>query len=213
MRDQLREVFCTWGKPKALRLDNGEPLGSPEPSTTSALALWLIAHAIKVIYNKPRSPKQNAQVEKMQDTSSRWAEVKNCKDLKQVQLRLKQAALIQRQRYVVTRLDNQTRLQVYPEITRVCRPWAEQEFHPERVYQFLAGKIYTRKASSQGQITHMAHRINLGAAHKNLAVTLQLDAQTQQWNIFHPNGQKIKTVPASYLTAERILNLSVYSKN
>lgn len=213
VRDQMVKVFQRWGKPKALRVDNGEPFGSPEPSTTSALALWMMAHGIKVIHNKPRCPKQNAQVEKMQDTSSRWAEVSRCKTLPQVRARLQAAASVQREQYPVQRLENQTRAARYPEIATLYRIWQHQDYQPSLAYQFLAGKIYTRKASSQGQITHMAHRINLGTTHKHLAVTLQLDADTLQWNIFHPNGQQIKTEPALYLQADRILNLSVYSKN
>ena len=40
--------FKKCGKPQALRIDNGEPFGSPEPSSTSALALCLIAYGINV---------------------------------------------------------------------------------------------------------------------------------------------------------------------
>lgn len=216
VKDQLITVFCKWGKPKAVRVDNGLPFGSPESSTTPVLALWLIAYGIKVISNKPGCPQENAHVEKMQDTSARWAQVKQCKDATELQQNLNEAVFIQREKYPVTRLGNQTRAQAFPELHSMYRKWKEEEFNPQLVYDFLAKKSYTRKASRNGQITHFTYRIGLGAAYKQLAVTLRLDAQKVEWCIFKPDGEWIKNAPAPYLSRERILNLSVYfnkSKN
>ncbi|WP_461091589.1 hypothetical protein [Spirosoma gilvum] len=38
----LLVVFARWGKPGAMRVDNGLPFGSPTLQFTPILALWLI---------------------------------------------------------------------------------------------------------------------------------------------------------------------------
>ena len=71
IRDTLIRIFKKWGKPKAIRMDNGEPFGSQDPSTTTELALWLVGYGIHVIWNKPGCPQQNGKVERNQSTSRR----------------------------------------------------------------------------------------------------------------------------------------------
>lgn len=53
VRQRLIECLARWGKPGAMRVDNGEPLGHPTMRMTSPLALWLIAIDIDMIWNKP----------------------------------------------------------------------------------------------------------------------------------------------------------------
>ena len=43
IRPKLIECFIRWGKAGSMRVDNGEPLGSPTMTITPALSLWLIA--------------------------------------------------------------------------------------------------------------------------------------------------------------------------
>lgn len=210
VRTQLIKVFQCWGKPKAIRTDNGLPLGSPEPSTTPVLALWLICMGIKVIWNPPASPQQNGCVEKMQDTSQRWAEVKKCQNLHQAQQQLDHAAHLQRQCYPVTRLNNRTRLEAFPQLPEILRLWDEEDFDAQRAYDFLAKKTFTRKVSAGGQFFHMNRRFSVGMKFKKQYVILQLDAQLIQWNIFDANGKCIKIMPAPYLSPEHLRNLSVY---
>ena len=57
-------MFKRWGKAGSLRVDNGEPLDNPKMNATSALALWLIAMDVDMIWNKPHTPTQNAKVER-----------------------------------------------------------------------------------------------------------------------------------------------------
>lgn len=73
-----------------MRVDNGEPLGSPQHNTTSALALWLIGIDIDMIFNKPRCPQANAKVERMQDISARWADLYKAQNIIQLIGSLKQ---------------------------------------------------------------------------------------------------------------------------
>jgi len=83
--------------------------GSPTGYAPPPLSLWLIGQGVKLIWNKPRCPKQNAKVEKLQDTTSRWAEVENAKDIQQLQQRLDEQVRLQRERYPVSLASGETK--------------------------------------------------------------------------------------------------------
>lgn len=211
--EALKGAFCKWGCPKCLRIDNGQPLASPEPSTTSALALCLIAYGIRVHTNRPGVPQQNAKVERQQGTSMRWAEVKQCQTLQEAQNKINQAVIIQRQLYPVSRLKGQTRVQVFPQLLEKQHPWENATFDAQRVYDFLAQKQYVRKVSSNGQITHFAHKPRIGAAYQGQTVCLKFNPFTLNWEVYAPNGDFIKSIQAEYLAANKIKNMTVFSKN
>ncbi len=96
-------IFQQWGCPQKLRVDNGEPFGSPQTSTTSELAFCLLAFGIRVKTNRPAVPQDNSKVERLQGTSKRWSEVLQAQTLDEAQLKLDQAILIQREQYPVRR--------------------------------------------------------------------------------------------------------------
>jgi hypothetical protein len=133
VRQRLIESFHRWGKAGAFRVDNGEPLGTPTLTMTSALSLWLIAMDVDVIFNKPRCPQQNAVVAKMQCTSSRWAEVHKATDLDDLQKRLDREAVLQREGFRVKRLQGRTRLDAFPEIETSRRVYSHNDFDAHRV--------------------------------------------------------------------------------
>lgn len=59
----LRSVFSTWGKPHALRVDNGPPWEDKQ-ALPSPLTLWLSGLEIAVIHNRPYCPQDNGKVER-----------------------------------------------------------------------------------------------------------------------------------------------------
>ena len=201
-----------------MRVDNGEPLGSPNTDTTTDLALWCIYHDIDMIWNKPRTPQMNGVVEKMQDTSQRWAEIDKALNIKDLQERLDSQAIVQREQFKVSRLKNQTRLAAYPEIVSAQRKWqpdAENHSDINRVYDFLAKKTYTRKVSSAGQIGIFAQKFSIAKGFKDLKekyVQVKFNPKNVSWDIFY-NYEIIKTVPALIINKQNIENLSVMSKN
>src|SRR5262249_53568051 len=69
----LRRQFAHWGRPEALRVDNGSPWGSRGDLPTD-LVLWLAGLAVAVRANPPRRPQDNGVVERSQGTGKRWAE-------------------------------------------------------------------------------------------------------------------------------------------
>ena len=208
----LCHIFERRNKPGAFRVDNGEPFGSPCNDTPPPLALWLIAHDVDMIWNKPRCPQMNGVVEHLQDTSSRWAEVNACSSYKMLQQRLDQEAHIQRSVFPVSRLKNQTRLQAFPQLEKSERTWEPAAFCPQRVYDFLAKKIFSRKVSSNGQITHCGQYVRIGSPFKGLCVQVKLDAQKLEWLVYH-DYKVVKIYSAlPALSQERIQNLSVYQR-
>ena len=201
-----------------MRVDNGEPLGSPNTDTTTDLALWCIYHDIDMIWNKPRTPQMNGVVEKMQDTSQRWAEIDKALNIKDLQERLDAQAIVQREQFKVSRLNNKTRLAVFPEIESAQRKWQpEVENHSDikRIYDFLAKKTYSRKVSSAGQIGIFAQKFSIAKGFKDLKekyVQVKFDSKTVSWNIYY-NYELIKSFPALSINKQNIENLSVMSKN
>ena len=213
-------IFKKWGKPKSIRVDNGEPFGSSISGVTTELALWLIGYGIHVIWNKPSCPQQNGKVERNQSTSRRWSEILKCPNLEVAQKRLDEAAAIQRDYFPVSRLKNKTRKEVFEQLYTIQRPWDEQDFDPIRVYDFLKTKKYIRKVSSNRQITHFGYKPGIGAAYKGQYVSLRFEVipknqeePTLSWLIYDSVGKFIKKIDASYLSKQKLLNLNVMSKN
>lgn len=211
IRATLMDIFACWGKPGAMRVDNGEPLGSPKKDSTPPVALWLIANGVKMIFNKPYTPQMNAKVEKMQDTTARWAEVTKAYSIDQLQEALNREIYIQRTRFPVTRLQNQTRIQVFPALETSRREFSINDFDAQRVYEFLSHKVYTRKVSSSGQITHFGHKIGKLYKYRGTWVQLRFDKETCNWKIY-TNNQEVLNAPATNLAPDRIRNLTVFKE-
>lgn len=196
-----------------MRVDNGEPLGSTHSGITSALSLWLIAHDIDMIFNKPKCPQLNAKVERMQGTSARWAEVHKAKNLKDLQTRLEVESVFQREKFPVSRLNYQTRLQAFDELETSRRVFSEDSFDEKRVYQFLSKKIYARVVSKNGQIYQFGQRVSVGREYQHQAIGIKFDLHTCQWNAY-THTKVIKSFEAQNLRKDRIQNLTVFmSKN
>lgn len=208
VREKLIAVFERWGKPGAMRVDNGAPFGDPTLMTTPALSLWLIAVDIDMIWNKPHCPEQNGQVEKMQDTTQRWAEVGKAAGPQHLQKKLDEALGLQRESYPVERLRHQTRLQAFPALEISRRPYVPSDFAVSRVYAFLCRKIYIRKVAANGQIGHYGQLYYLGCALRHQWVQVRLSTDGAHWQVF-TTDKLIKELPATHLTEERIQNLTV----
>jgi hypothetical protein len=208
-------MFEKWGKPGSMRVDNGEPMGSPSTDTTPDLPLWCIAQDIDIIWNKPHTPQLNGVVEHMQETTQRWAEIDKALNINDLQERLDREAIVQRELFKVSRLDNKTRLEAYPELLTGQRSWlpnAENHFDIQRVLNFIGKKTYSRKVSSGGQINIFSYRLSIGNNYVGQYVQVKLDAQNVNWEVYH-NYKIIKTKPCLIFTKQNIENLSVMSKN
>jgi hypothetical protein len=73
----LRRAFARWGRPQALRVDNGTPWGATGGLPTER-ALWLLGLGVRVLCNPPRRPQRNGVVERSQGVGQRWGEPHSC---------------------------------------------------------------------------------------------------------------------------------------
>lgn len=192
-----------------MRVDNGLPLGAPSAHFTPLLALWLIGIDVDMIWNKPACPQQNGRVEKMQDTTARWAEIHKATSLLDLQARLNGALQLQREAYPVLRLEGQTRLMAFPTLATTKRPYSSTDFTIGRVYTFLQPKLYTRKVSNGGQITHYGKVYSVGVAYKQQWVQVRLSADGSLWEVLS-DYKVIKQLDATMLSAKKIEALTPF---
>lgn len=209
VRDCLIGVFQRWGMPLYVKVDNGQPFGDPQKKTIPALALWLISLDVGVIWNRPRQPRDNAKVERMQGTSGRWVDLDRCADREQLAQALAQVALVQREHYEVSRLNFKTRTVVFPALFEIQRPYLSQGFDAARVYRFLSKTTLVRKVSSTGRIRLYEHGYQVGFKYKGEQVAIRLDAEALDWLVCNRQGEQIKRLPAKCLSPAHIWSLSV----
>lgn len=210
VQSTLVRIFEQRNKPGSCRVDNGDPFGAPAHDTPPALALWLIGHDIDVIWNKPGCPQMNGVVEKMQDTSQRWAEIEGALSYEDLQEKLDKQAIIQRQHFPVSRLAQQTRIQAFPDLEKSSRQWQPEQFDIQRVYAFLAQKTFNRKVSSAGQLTHCGQKISGLSKFKEKIVQIKLDPQKIEWVIYCDYKIVKNYSAADTLSKDRVVNLSVF---
>ena len=144
-----------------------------------------------------------------QDTTARWAEIEQASSLSNLQTRLDAALALQRQTYPVVRLGGKTRLMAFPQLEISRRVYAASDFCIERVYGFLSPKLYTRKVSASGQISHYGRVYSVGLAYKQHWVQLRLTGDGRSWEVL-AGHQVIKQLDASMLTTQCIQNLTVF---
>jgi len=205
----LIELFKQWGTPLSIRVDNGMPLGDPQRKAIPELSLWILSKNIGVIFNRPRQPTDNAKVERMQQTTKNWAVIAQAKNIVDLQQRLDNAVIIQREKFSVSRLQNRTRLEAYPTLLTNSRSYDDEFFDTTKAYQRLADCSFVRKVSSKGQISLYGHKYALPKKHKATFVHVKFDPKLIQWKILDEHNKFILSKDATNLLPENIRNLSV----
>jgi hypothetical protein len=236
-QEALRQVFQRWGLPERVRLDNGHPWGS-STDLPPALALWLIGLGIGVIHNPPRSPKRNCFVERLQGLAEPWAEPASSASVEEYQRHLDWAIRVQREEYPsigspspgenqdanehgkangqATANGKRTRLQAYPELAVVRRPYDSQHeaetWSLARVKDYLAQGCWRRKVNKVGQITIYRRALQVGHAYRGRGLLVTFDPLTSDWVVQEANGSVLARHQASEITAERICDLEVSNR-
>lgn len=201
-------AFQFWGKPKSIRVDNGKPLGDPQRKSLPVLCLWLESIDIKVIYNRPRRPTDNAKVERMQRTTKNWAEIHNCENHQQLNQQLQKACLIQREKFKVSRLKYKTRKEYYPDLYTNSRVYSPDEFNPKNAYERLAKWTFARRTSPKGQFSLYNNLYYIGTKFNKEYISIQFDSEKIQWIVFDSKGNFIKSFKAINFSHENIRNLT-----
>lgn len=207
--DLLIQMFQEWGMPKAIRTDNGSPLGAPSRTVIPLVSLWLAAWGVRHILNRPRMPTDNPNVENNQATSARWAEIDSCKDLTEVEMKLAEAGRYQRDHFKVSRLGKVTRKQLYDKLYNNPRPFDQVQFDPQKAYQLLAKAIYPRKISTNGVITIYDQPFSIGAKYRGQIVFVTFDPKEIAWICIDQDKQILKILPDPRFHEQHLYNLTI----
>jgi hypothetical protein len=195
--------------PAAIRTDNGSPLGAPSRRVIPLVSLWLAAWGIRHILNRPRMPTDNPNVENNQATSARWAEIHTCENLLEVEAKLEEAALYQRDHFKVSRLKKVTRKALYTNLYDNPKQFSQVKFDPQKAYDLLAKAVYPRKISANGVITIYDKPFSIGTKHRGLVVFVVFDPLNQQWLCMDQHQQIIKVLPDPRFTPQNLYNLNI----
>lgn len=214
LRDFLIDLFKHWGMPKKIRVDNGSPFGSPLLNTIPPMALWLISLGIEMIWNRPGIAQDNAKIERLQGTTSRWTEYKTCLNLVHLQKKLDEACLIQREKYRVTRLGLKTRLEAFPDLKKILRPYdGKDPIKLEKLYDFLSTVTFVRKVNGQSGMFTFFNRVTLLSSkpefRKLKRILIRFNTEQCHWMIFNDIGKQVAILEAPYLNKRDLRNLTV----
>jgi hypothetical protein len=210
VQEQLRQAFTRWGRPHALRVDNGAPWGSAGDLPTP-LALWLLGLGVSLIWNRPRRPRDNAVVERTQGVSQRWVEAHTCADAEELQRRLDQMDTIQRDQY--PSIGGHSRMQAYPRLAHSRRrynaAWEARHWSLRRVLESLAEYAVVRRVDRCGKVWLYDRSYAVGKAWAGQEVYVTLDAATCEWSVQDASGREIRRQPARQLTRTRVRTLQI----
>lgn len=205
----MQQSFEQWGLPHHIRVDNGKPFGDPQRCSIPELALWLIGLGIEVIWNRPRTPKDNAKVERMQATTSRWTEVEQCYSCSELQAKLDKAAVIQREHYQLRRSGQKSRQELYPELWSNSIKYSQTVFDSSRISTYLTGITFVRKVNKGGVFNFYAQRVYVGHTHQGKTLRLRYDSVNNSFILIDQLNTTIGYIQADNFSAEHVLNLSV----
>lgn len=205
----MSAAFQKWGLPKSIRIDNGAPMADPQRKRMTEISMWLTGLGIKVILNRPRRPTDNAKVERMQQTTKNWADIKNCVDTEQLQEYLNQVIELQRTHYKVRRLNYQTRIERYPGILTNPRKYDSEYFDTQKVYEELAKWQFVRRASKIGQFSLYGQVYYLGKSLAKQYLVIKFNPNNLSWDISDANGVSIRSISAKNMDTNNIQNLSI----
>lgn len=208
-------VMYRWGYIRCFRFDNGLPFGDPRRQSVTPCALNLVARGCDVLFNSPRTPTQNAKVERCQGTTARWSDARQSANIEQFRANLDYAVIAQRERLPSRVCQGLTRAAYYPGLFSNPRRYDPTDFDLARVYQYLAEGQWYRKVSSHGQASMFSQVYQVGFAHRHckVQVNLQIENQLPYWCFFDEKQNLIYRALAENLVDGSYLNVSSLSKN
>ncbi|MEP0764097.1 MAG: hypothetical protein HRF48_15310 [Chloroflexota bacterium] len=193
-----------------MRFDNGLPWGTASP-VPSALALWLAGLGIQPIFGRPARSTDNAVVERAHGVLNGWVEPAQCATFEQLCAQLARFTLLQREQYPVK--EGRSRLQCYPELTQVVRPYdPAQDAHlwsQQAMFDYLATWRFQRKVELNGRITLLNREYSVGRDYKRRTLTIQLDATTHEWVVSEEDGREIRRFVPKGLDYSTIFHMTL----
>jgi hypothetical protein len=208
---QLRRAFARWGRPGALRVDNGEPWASPRGDLPSELALWLAGLGVALRYIPPRRPQRNGVVERSQGVGQAWAEPHTCRSAGELRRRLARMDEIQRAEY--PSCGGRSRLEAHPGLAhsgrRYSAAWERRHWDLGAAREYLAGFAVPRKVRPGGNISAYGRDLRVGQRYAGRVVYQQYDPEAGEWVCTDEQDRQLRRWPAPEICRRRIVTLSV----
>jgi hypothetical protein len=205
----MRSHFRRWGRPDALRLDNGLPWGNWNDLPTF-FALWLAGLGIRLIFNDPCCPQQNPKIERSQGTGKRWAEPAHCDSPTELQANLDRADRDQREHYPTAAGKSRgSRMELFPNLKHSGKQydlaWERRTWNFHAAELYLAEFVAVRKVSSSGHIRVYYANHYIGVQFKGQFVQVQYDPDRNQWIVSDTHGREIRRLPAPEINREDLV--------
>lgn len=191
-------IFKKWGLPKWIKVDNGRPLGDPQKELIPVLALWLIGLGIKVIWNRPYMPQDNAKVERCQNTLSIWTEYEKCQNGLELQERLLEQAHFYNYHFPIRRLNKQKRIEAFPNLADTGKSFRKADFRVQPILDFLSQGNWERSVNTNGQIVIYGQRFSVGKKYHHQRVSIKLCPKSNKWKVYEAKGQLIKSITSPF---------------
>lgn len=195
--------------PKSIRTDNGLPFGVPSRDVIPLMSLWLIAWNIKPILNRPKMPTDNPNVENNQHTSARWSEVYKLNDVTEIETKLDEAAMFQRDFFKVSRWGNRTRKDCFPKLYNNPIKFKNAQFDVNRAYEFLAEAIYPRLISSVGTIRVYNKVFSVGRKYAGQVTFLNFSPKEVAWICLNREKEILKVIPDPRFSKKNLFDLNL----
>jgi hypothetical protein len=210
VQDALRKAFARWGLPGELRFDNGHPWGSAGDLPT-ALELWLAGLGAAARLNRPRQPRDNGVVERLQGVSKAWAEPDTCASPHELRRRLLEVDRLHRGHYPWR--GHPSRLGGCPGLAHSGRPytrgWERRHWDLGRALAHLAGFCVARRVDSAGVVSVYDRSYYVGKAHHGRVIWVRFDPQARSWVFADDRGHQLREHKAEQLTRQRIVGLDL----
>lgn len=194
--------------PQSIRVDNGFPWGSTGDFPPD-FSLWIIGLGIEMIWNPPRQPQQNGVVERSQGTGKRWAEPAQCDSPAMLQQRIDEMDRLQREDY--PRADNQSRMELFPQLRTPTRPYdaTEANWQWQRVADHLSRYTAARQVDKSGVVWLYSRKHYVGSKYYGTTVYASFDPLECEWIFRNAEGTELRTRLAEEMTEANILALAV----
>jgi hypothetical protein len=213
VRAAIRRQFRRWGRPAALRVDNGVPWGNRNDLPTPFI-LWLIGLGVELYWNDPCRPQQNPKIERSQGTGKRWSEPGRCGGVAELQANLDEADRIQREEYPTA--AGASRLELFAGLRHSGRAYTRagerSAWSIRAVRAHLAEYVAVRKVSAAGEVALFDPGRYVGKQYHGQYLQVQYDPRRRQWLFSDAAGRELRRCPAPEITAEQIFQLTFHKK-
>ncbi len=210
----MQQAFHRWGLPRRIKIDNGYPfkvIGTRD--FPSALILWWIGLGIDVTLNHPGCPQENGTVEGLQGISYRWVNPAKYSSASDLQEAMNEISRRQRETYRIRALGDKTRKQLYPKLESNPNTYQQDHFNVDLVKKYLAQYVFIRRISTNAIVNFACQDINVKYKHRNQNCTVTFSPDENHWIVKTMDGTIVKKSVVPEITADKILSLSLFSKN